>query len=247
MGLRERAKTIAVAGFVGAAAAWAAAIGAKIAWPYHVPIEILLILGTPAGFLAGAVIVLVRWAVGARGRDAYNRLLDIVTCLGVITFIGGVLWMFAGAGIYGSPLAGLFTRWEPLRFWTFLPVVVGSLTLLPCALLERRWPHAGAIALAATAVLTAEAGIRASYAWDGFSDDGLILIGCISVPQLVIAGALFALGFRRYSLRAVLLCVAIAAVAVGALRLRYVHARDYWNAHSPMYYHPKYGLQLREP
>lgn len=39
----ERTKSIAVAGLDGAAAASAAAIGAKIAWPYHVPLDIILI------------------------------------------------------------------------------------------------------------------------------------------------------------------------------------------------------------
>ena len=38
----ERTKRIAVAGLVGAVAS-AAAIGAKIAWPYHVPRDIILI------------------------------------------------------------------------------------------------------------------------------------------------------------------------------------------------------------
>ena len=37
----ERTKSIAVAGLVGAAAASAAAIGAKIAWPYRVPLDII--------------------------------------------------------------------------------------------------------------------------------------------------------------------------------------------------------------
>jgi hypothetical protein len=39
----DRTKSIAVAGLVGAAAASAAAIGAKIAWTYHVPLDIALI------------------------------------------------------------------------------------------------------------------------------------------------------------------------------------------------------------
>ena len=38
----ERTKSIAMAGLVGAAAP-AAAIGAKIAWHYHVPLDIILI------------------------------------------------------------------------------------------------------------------------------------------------------------------------------------------------------------
>jgi hypothetical protein len=36
----ERSKSIAVVGLLGAPAA---AIGAKIAWPYHVPLDIILI------------------------------------------------------------------------------------------------------------------------------------------------------------------------------------------------------------
>ena len=40
---RERTKSIAVAGLVGAPAASAAAIGAKIPWPYQVPLDIILI------------------------------------------------------------------------------------------------------------------------------------------------------------------------------------------------------------
>ena len=39
----ERTKSIAVVGLVGAPAASPAEIGAKIAWPYHVPLDITLI------------------------------------------------------------------------------------------------------------------------------------------------------------------------------------------------------------
>ncbi len=39
----ERTKSIAVAGLVGAAVASPAAIGAKITWPYWVPLDITLI------------------------------------------------------------------------------------------------------------------------------------------------------------------------------------------------------------
>jgi hypothetical protein len=38
----QRTKSIAVAGLVGVAAA-PAAVGAKIAWPCHVPLDIILI------------------------------------------------------------------------------------------------------------------------------------------------------------------------------------------------------------
>lgn len=219
-------RSMLLAGLLGGAAAAAAAIAAKIAWPYHVPLDLALIFGVPAGFLAGIVNALLAWALRARGRDAYHRLLDFATWLGVITFIGGLLWMFAGAGIYGSPLGGLSAPWDrpgaKWAFWILLVVICGPLALLPCALLERGWPRAGAIAMAAGAILAAEAGIRASDAAAGFSDDALIVIGSISVPLLVLAGGLLALRIDRHSVRGMLLLVAMCAVIIVGLRLRYV-------------------------
>ena len=140
-------RSIAIGGVIGASVAVMTAICCKFAFPYDVPLDLAIVFGSPAGFLAGGVIALFRLVDGGRGQDGYHRLLRFVVGMGIITFVGGVLWIFVGAGIYGSPLSGLFSssdnpdaNWGT---WILCVVVAGPLAVLPCALLERQRRHWG--------------------------------------------------------------------------------------------------------
>ena len=87
--------------------------------------------------------------------------------------------------------------------------------------------------MAVAGVVTAEAGIRASYAFSGFSIDALIIIGSISAPMLVLAAMMYLLEGRQFSRGTLLIAFACAALVVGGIQQRYVRARDNWNAHVP--------------
>jgi hypothetical protein len=62
--------------------------------------------------------------------------------LGILELIGAVLWCVAGAGIYGSPLAGL-DREELLKVSAFL--LAGPLSVLPAVILARYHPMWGSL------------------------------------------------------------------------------------------------------
>src|SRR5581483_6076923 len=57
--------------------------------------------------------------------------------VGAVLTLGGVLWCLGGAGIYGSPLAGMQGE-ELTRIWVFL--LAGPFSALPAALLARWYP-----------------------------------------------------------------------------------------------------------
>jgi hypothetical protein len=62
--------------------------------------------------------------------------------LGILELAGAALWCIAGAGIYGSPLAGMDSR-ELIKVLLFL--LVGSLSVLPAAILARYRPWWGSL------------------------------------------------------------------------------------------------------
>jgi hypothetical protein len=62
--------------------------------------------------------------------------------LGILELIGAALWCVAGAGIYGSPLAGM-DREELLKVSAFL--LAGPLSVLPAAILARNQPWWGGL------------------------------------------------------------------------------------------------------
>jgi hypothetical protein len=153
--------------------------------------------------------------------------------LGAITFIWGGLWLVGGAGIFGSPVAGVFDKPKTLfantfKFWILWTVVVGPMTLLPCALLERFFPRVGAVAMIIAAIIVAESGIRCGCNdWGYCGVDALIVIGCITTPMLLLSVSLLALGAQRIRWK-------VAGVALFVLILcfdaRYTVEKNYCNA-----------------
>jgi len=169
---------------------------------------------------------------------AYRRLLRFAEGLSLIGFLGGGLWLIAGAGMYGSPvsgahkvnaLTGLPNYWE---FWIFWVVAVGPMGLLPCTLLENFFPRVGAIAMMAAAIFVAEAGIlsgRGSDGWGYRCDDALIVMGCIAAPIMVLGVALLALRTPRFRWRSAKTTLLVLAVFLcGHL----VVEKIFWDAHS---------------
>jgi hypothetical protein len=171
---------------------------------------------------------------------AYRWLLRIIIVLGTITFLGGGLWLAAGAGIYGSPVAGAFgierttgfpNYWE---FWILWVVIAGPIALLPCALLERFFPRIGAAAMIVAAIFVAEAGIRSGRNYWGYAGiDALIVIGCITTPILLMAVSLLALGASRIRWQAVVGAILLMILLAVGLRVRYMAEKEYWNANCP--------------
>jgi hypothetical protein len=171
---------------------------------------------------------------------AYRWLVRIVIVLGAITFVLSGLWLWAGAGIFGSPLEGAFKNneltgfpnyWE---FWTFWVVMAGPIALLPCALLERFFPRIGASAMIVAAIVVAETGIRSGGDPSGYAGiDALIVIGCITTPILLLGLALLALRARRIRWQAVVGAIFLMILLAAGLRGRYEAEKEYWNAKNP--------------
>jgi hypothetical protein len=171
---------------------------------------------------------------------AYRWLVRFVIVLGTITFLGGVLWLVAGAGIFGSPVDGAFkieaTTGFPnyFQFWILWVVIAGPIALLPCALLERFFPRVGAAAMIVAAIIVAEAGIRSGRNYWGYAGvDALIVVGCIAAPILLLAVSLLALGTRRIRWQAVSIAIFLMILLAVGLRVRYMKEKDYWNANCP--------------
>jgi hypothetical protein len=174
----------------------------------------------------------------------YRRSVKILICIGIVTCSGGVLWLFGGAGIYGSPVAGSFhvdaltgypNYWA---FWMMWVVIAGPISLLPCAYLEWRFPRVGAVAMIISAIFVAESGIRASRMYWGFSDDdALIVIFCISTPLLLFAASLLTLESRKSVLKGSIACMLIVCLLVAAITLRYQDVKRFWNANCPQNVH----------
>jgi hypothetical protein len=173
-------------------------------------------------------------------RVGYRRLIKIALGISIVTCAGGLLWLVGGAGIYGSPVAGAFERdrldgylnhWQ---FWIFWVVVAGPIALLPGVLLERAFPRAGACTLIGAGLFVAEAGIRASRVYVGFSDeDALIVIGCIATPMLLLATLFLVLSVSRISLGGLIAGILALCIIGGVISFRYKTVRDYWNENCP--------------
>jgi hypothetical protein len=71
--------------------------------------------------------------------------------LGVVVFLGAALWCLGGAGIYGSPLAGMSGD-ELIRVWAFL--ILGPFSVLPAAVAMWAKPRLGAAWLIVTGALS---------------------------------------------------------------------------------------------
>ncbi len=171
---------------------------------------------------------------------AYRRLVRFVIFLGTITFVSGCFWLWLGAGIYGSPVAGAFevdklTGYSNYyQFWILWVAVAGPIALLPCALLERFLPPVGALAMIIASLFVAEAGIRASRMYWGFSTaDAQIVIGCISIPMMLLAASLLMLRARRIRWQTVIVALFAMILLVVGLSVRYMEVKDYWNANCP--------------
>lgn len=170
----------------------------------------------------------------------YRWLVRTAVVFGAVTFVAGGLWLVGGAGMYGSPVAGAFqvdrltgypNYWEFSILWV---VVAGPMALLPCVLLERLFPRAGAIAMIIAAIFAAEAGIRSGRNYWGYAGvDALIVIGSITTPMLLLAGALLALGAPQIRRRMVIVAIFVMILLVVGLGVRYRGERDYWNANCP--------------
>lgn len=173
---------------------------------------------------------------------SYRRLVWIYFGLGVVTFLGGILWLIGGAGIFGSPVSGAFgvdaltgyaNYWA---FWMLWAVVAGPIAFLPCMILEWRRPRWGALALIVAACFVAECGIRASRMYWGFADeDALIVIGCIAVPMYLMAGSLLILsGSSKNGRRAILAGLIVLTLFLGfAVTERFKAVKQYWRLNCP--------------
>lgn len=171
---------------------------------------------------------------------AYRRLVQISIIFGTITLIGGGLWVYGGAGLYGSPVTGSL-QVDPLtgftnywNYWILWVVIAGPVALLPCALLERFFPRVGSVAMVVAALFVAEAGIRSGRSFWGYAGtDVLIVLGFITTPMLLLAVSLIALGSSQIRWKAVTATlIALILLTVG-LQVRYTAERNYWNANCP--------------
>jgi len=170
----------------------------------------------------------------------YRRLVRFALGLGIVTLLGGILWICAGAGIYGSPVGGAFQVNRLSGFPNYsdtgllLVTIVGPLGMLAYALLEWWQPRFGAVAMMAAGTLVAEFGIRASRMFWGFaSADALIVIGCISTPMLVLGGCLLTLYESSRRVPAFCIVVGVTAMLLGGISLRLTSMNTYWRAHCP--------------
>jgi hypothetical protein len=83
-------------------------------------------------------------ATGLENKKSWRPLVLVISlATGALTFVGSVLFLFIGAGMYGSPLAG--DVW--FNTTLFLIVLFGPMAVLPCALVEKWWPTWGGVAL----------------------------------------------------------------------------------------------------
>jgi hypothetical protein len=173
-------------------------------------------------------------------RASYRAFVWFLLVLGILTGLGSVLWLVAGAGIYGSPISsnafrvddkGYTDYWS---FWMLFVVMTGPFALFPAALLERFRPGHGAIAMIFASLVVAEAGIQSSKAFWGFaSDNAQVVIFCIALPMLLFATNLVLLRLGPLSRKqrwggCVGLCLLAALVTV-----RYQMVRQHWERVCP--------------
>jgi hypothetical protein len=173
----------------------------------------------------------------AKPPAAYRWLVRIAIALGAITFAGGILWLWGGALMYGSPITGAFSGrlignyWE---FWILWVVIAGPIALLPYALLERYFPRLGAIAMIVAAIFVAEAGIRSGRNYWGYAGgDALVVIVLITTPILLLGLSLLWLGARPIRWQAVTIAAFAMILLYLGIGVRYKLVKDYWDANSP--------------
>lgn len=111
---------------------------------HHIPPE-----GALALAVAGAGLASIFWIFAIWHDNRLNSTLPVPStltfvslCLGVLAFLGTALWCVGGAGMYGSPLAGISGK-ELVKVWAFL--LVGPLSILPAAILAIHRPRWGGL------------------------------------------------------------------------------------------------------
>ncbi len=174
-------------------------------------------------------------------RKLYCRLVSFLTGFSAISWAGGLFWLVAGAGIYGSPISTDAFQIDPRTgytdYWSYWMVFViagGSLALFPFMLIERYASGAGAVAMVVSGTLVAEAGIRASRMFWGFSDaDALLVIAFITVPMFFFALVLLLLGDSHLGARRTiggLMTVCFRSIGIA---VRYQVVKQFWNLNCP--------------
>src|SRR5581483_10649089 len=107
-------------------------------------------------------------------RPRRDRMICVL--FGVVELVCAALWCVAGAGVYGSPLAGMDDA-ELTKVWLFL--TVGPFSVLPAALVMFWRRRLGAAWLAGGGVVS---GLMA-VAWF-FADRGVFLVPLVSLPMI---------------------------------------------------------------
>jgi hypothetical protein len=106
--------------------------------------------------------------------------------VGALLAFGGALWCLGGAGIYGSPLAGMQGE-ERTRVWAFL--LTGPFSALPAGILTRWYPKVGAVWFLLGGICSACLAVTFLG-----TDAGLVPLLVVSVPMVAVGAWLFIAG-----------------------------------------------------
>lgn len=127
-------------------------------------------------------------AVGVESKldtSRYRRAILVASFgLGIISMLGAVLFLVAGAGMYGSPFMGDVRSNVSL----FAVVFFGPLAILPCSVIETRAPTFGAALLCASTLGCTLAAILYSNGESGF------LVYNVATVMLSLSFPIFLLG-----------------------------------------------------
>ena len=114
------------------------------------------------GVILAACLAVERWWKQRRAGNSEQLqqawFLREVSYFGAIAFVASVCWLILGAGMYGSPVSGVF--YGPTHFRAsggstviLFAFIFGPMSVLPWTSLERHKPRWGAIGMLLTAVL----------------------------------------------------------------------------------------------
>lgn len=170
--------------------------------------------------------------------SAYDRGVAIVMGFSIITAVGGLLWLLAGAGIYGSPVAGASGFWpgegRNTQFWYLCIVLFGPVGLLPFSLLEAYSPRFGALAMIFASCLILEFGNRASCVYWGFNETAHYVSWFISFPMILVATTLLILRSRKFAGAQILVTAVLLGLLLAATTIRRQRLAKYWDANCPL-------------